>query len=521
MKRTSISLASAVALAAALWVALASGCKPGAPGDHGHDHAAAPAEEEGPPPIAITRWTDRYELFVELTPPKVGAPVAYHAHVTDLADFHAVTEGTFRVFFRQGDKVVAEHSVDKPKRPGIFVFEDASPAEGTYQVEMTYETKGVVDRFDCGEIPVVKEIPTAEEEADTSITFLKESQWKIAFTTAWSEERSIAGELELAATVEPAGGAGLTLTAPTSGRFFVKKGLALAEGVRVEKGDVIGSIVPSTAGDDFNRLVFAAEEARIHVQQNEREIARIEPLVRDGLLAERRLIELKNQGELLASERRLAEARLGAITATTTTGLEIKASVSGVVVAAPVANGETVEAGAAVLQLSGGDHVWLRMRFPARDPRVFDAAAPARVRLASGEEIDLEARGATLLSRLPRTDPDTQLSTWIVGVPPPSDERDAGALSTGASAVVRLRVGKPTPSVVVLRGAVVEINTRPFVFVQIDGEHFLKRAVVLGPSAGDVVAIASGVDAHERVVTRGGFDIHLAAIMGTVESHRH
>jgi multidrug efflux pump subunit AcrA (membrane-fusion protein) len=68
---------------------------------------------------------------------------------------------------------------------------------------------------------------------------------------------------------------------------------------------------------------------------------------------------------------------------------------------------------------------------------------------------------------------------------------------------------------------VVEINTRPFVFVQTGGEEFEKRPVRAGDSDGGFVEILSGVAAGERVVTEGGFDIHLSALMGTVESHRH
>ena len=75
--------------------------------------------------------------------------------------------------------------------------------------------------------------------------------------------------------------------------------------------------------------------------------------------------------------------------------------------------------------------------------------------------------------------------------------------------------------IVVPRGAVVEIDTRPYVFVQIDGEHFEKRAVQVGPPDVGFIPILRGVEKEERVVTVGGFDIHLAAVMGTVESHRH
>ena len=42
-----------------------------------------------------------------------------------------------------------------------------------------------------------------------------------------------------------------------------------------------------------------------------------------------------------------------------------------------------------------------------------------------------------------------------------------------------------------------------------------------GDEDGGFVAITSGDPKGERVVTRGAFDIHLAALMGTVESHRH
>ncbi len=71
------------------------------------------------------------------------------------------------------------------------------------------------------------------------------------------------------------------------------------------------------------------------------------------------------------------------------------------------------------------------------------------------------------------------------------------------------------------RQAVVEINTRPDVFVQLDGEHFEKRAVTLGRVDGPWQQILSGVQSGERAVTRGGYDIHLTALMGTIESHRH
>ena len=66
---------------------------------------------------------------------------------------------------------------------------------------MVYEREGKSDVFDCGSITITDKRPPPEPEAPSSaITFLKESQWKIPFATAWATERPIAREIELSGT---------------------------------------------------------------------------------------------------------------------------------------------------------------------------------------------------------------------------------------------------------------------------------------------------------------------------------
>ena len=148
------------------------------------------------------------------------------------------------------------------------------------------------------------------------------------------------------------------------------------------------------------------------------------------------------------------------------------------------------------------------------------------LRLTSGERVALQPQGARFVSALPVVDATSRVATWIVDIPTPKRDTSnvmavPSDLRPGASVVLAVRIGKPTAALAVPRSAVVEISTRPYVFVQFDGEHFEKRLVTVGQADGDFVRIESGVKAGERVVTRGGFDVHLAAVMGTVESHRH
>lgn len=502
----------------------AAACVPGVHDEHGHEHGGGHEEAEEAPPLAITRWTDRHELFVEFPQPIAGKPVPYHAHVTRLDGFAAVTEGVFHVRFRSASAVAAEAHIQGVKRPGIFVPEGLAPAEGTYSLEMTYEHGGATDVFDCGPIRVVGAPLAPEPEAPSSaITFLKESQWKIPFGTAWAEERPIARELEVPATVEPAAGDRLTVAAPTGGRFFHNPKLALAEGGVVAKGDILGFVAPTIAGEDYSRLLQGADEARLEVERLERELARVEPLVKQGLLPERRRLDLRSELDAASARRRGAQGRVGNVTAPGGAGgLPIRASVGGLLSEVLVPNGEPVSAGAPLVRLGGTESLWLRARFIAKPAASYAGAAPASVRLANGERLELGEGRGRLLSTQPVVDPSSRIATWIVEVP-----RRAGTplgsadLRPGASVVLSLRLGEAHPALSVPREAVIDINTRSYVFVQVDGEHFEKRAVSLGDGDGAFVALTAGVAKGERVVTRGGFDVHLASLVGVVESHRH
>lgn len=493
-------------------------------GDHGHGHGAHghAAEEEEAEPLAITKWTNRYELFVEFPAPRPDTKLAYHAHVTRLSDFKAVTQGKFTVRFKRDGKTIAEATVDEVKRAGIFTPEGSAPAAGTYTLEMLYEHGGQSDTFDCGPVTVADKPPPAAAEAPAGeISFLKETQWNIPFGTSWAEVRELSRAQEFPATIETAGSDQLTLGAPTSGRFFHDPRQALAVGRRVKKGEVLGSIAPNVEGEDFTKLESSVEEARIQQQQIQAEIERVTPLVEQSLLPERRLIELKNELSVQRAKLSAAERRVGRVVAPGGAGgLSLRATMDGLLREVLVPNGEPVEAGAVLLRLAGTDHVWLRARFVARPEGELAGAEPIAVRLSDGRRIELKGR-AKFMSSQPIVDPASRLATWVIDVAPGSSPETDVDLRPGAAVVVAVRAGAPRKVLAVPRRAVVEISTRPYVFVQDSGEGFLKRRVELGVTDGEWVEVRSGVNAGERVVTEGGFDVHVASLAGAVESHRH
>jgi multidrug efflux pump subunit AcrA (membrane-fusion protein) len=94
-------------------------------------------------------------------------------------------------------------------------------------------------------------------------------------------------------------------------------------------------------------------------------------------------------------------------------------------------------------------------------------------------------------------------------------------LRVGATVRVAVPAGDATSAVAIPRGAVVQDEGRDVVYVQLGGESFDERSVRLGSYAGGWVAIQTGVEPGERVVTRGANLVRLAARGATEPSHGH
>jgi RND family efflux transporter MFP subunit len=100
------------------------------------------------------------------------------------------------------------------------------------------------------------------------------------------------------------------------------------------------------------------------------------------------------------------------------------------------------------------------------------------------------------------------------------DNRTLG-FPVGQSVFLHLLMDHTPPRPVVPAAAIVDDAGRPIVFVQREGETFERRAVTLGPRAGDLVQITEGVKAGDRVVTKGAYLVRLASLSTSVPAHGH
>jgi hypothetical protein len=135
---------------------LAAGCGREAP---------APAEAELPT-LDVTNWTDKTELFMEYPPLVQGQAALFAVHLTNLADFSAMTAGRPRIELTpESGGAPAVHQGNEPSRPGVFRVEAALPAAGRYRWALIVDAPGLSDRHDLGTVTVFGDQEAAVADA--------------------------------------------------------------------------------------------------------------------------------------------------------------------------------------------------------------------------------------------------------------------------------------------------------------------------------------------------------------------
>ncbi len=494
------------------------GCGQSEPAGHGHDHGGGGhgdhAEEEGES-IAITRWTDGYELFVELDAPVVGQRFKYHAHVTRLADNHAATSGTFALRFEEDGFAVESHTDTEVARAGIFAKDAPSPTKpGAYRLVMTYADGDDRVQWDGGTVTVGAAEQVAHEgEDEGEITFLKETQWQIPFAVAPAAEVPLAPTVRASAVVSAAPSQSTIVAAPVEGLLAWSDGLPVV-GRHVKRGERLAALVPAGAAESWSRLQADLATARVDLDLAEKELARVEDLRSRDLLPERRLQEAKAGVDRATAELAGNQRRVSALTSERSGAMPIRAPADGYVVAVGGAHGEKVEAGSPLVTVASGDGVMLEGRVHDRRRAELGTVASVAVKRGDWKAPRALTDAKVLTERL-------VFDAHTLSAPLTVVADDPAGLSVGDLVELEVGVGEPEPRLAVPRSAVVEINGQDIVFVQKTGESFTRRRVTLGVTDPTHVEILSGIEPGDMVVVDGGFDVHVASLSGALESHRH
>lgn len=475
----------------------------GETGDHSHDN-------EGKPSVDYTVWTDQTELFVEFPVLVVGETSRFAAHFTLLEGHKAVREGSLTVSLMKGEKGI-RNKADAPSSPGIFGVGLQPKEPGIYQLIFELQTPVFSDRITLNNIQV---FATPEEAAATlssseeegGISFLKEQAWKMEFQTASVQTQKVYQTLSTSGVWKVAPSDYQTLVAPASGRVNFSAGIWTI-GSAVKKGQVLMTV--TSAGLTSNNLDAEIEKARVDLQQATAEYERKKELYQSKIVPKAAL-EQSEQKYLLAKTQyeTLSEGYNGV-------GKQITSPENGFIKSIFVNNGAFADQGAALAVVTS--HKSSLLEFGISPAHVSELQHIQNIwyQPAPGTWSNTRDSGGKIVSIGKEVEPNRPLIPILVEV------KEDVLMPEGGFTEIQLAigVGEELPTVPV--SALLEDYGNYSVIVQRSGETFERRNVVVGQRNGSEAAILHGLAAGEMVVTKGAYQVKMAAMSGQAPAHGH
>ncbi len=485
----------------------------------GHDHEERTDE---PVSFALTHYTGATELFVEFPPLVRGTDAEFVAHLTRLADFKPVADGTLVVTLRGGGQPEESGESAVSAMPGIFRPLLAPQHAGKRRLSFALTAPGLEVTHEVGEVQVFADAKAAAAAAtpaeESAIRYTKEQQWRVEFAALPAAEQGVRESVAVTALIRPRAAGEARISAPGPGLLRAAPAGLPQIGSRVAAGQVLGYLLPRLGtGTDIAALELAVAKTRLDADLAAQELARLEKLLQLEAVAEKRVQEARfrersAKAELVAAERRVAAYQGG------TGGVALRSPIGGTVVAVAGQAGASFEEGQSIFHVADLSRLWLEAQVAESDLGRVGTPAGAFFRL-DGEDkaIVLEAgKNARLIAFGGLVNPETRT------VPAIFEFANTGArLKAGMQLRANLFTGRVVQGVAVSASALVDDAGQPVLFVQKGGESFERRLVTPGARDGDWIAILTGLAVGERVVTRGAWQVRLAASVPAQAGHGH
>lgn len=471
--------------------------------------------EEG---IAVTAWGDRYEIFAEADPLVVGEVSKSHTHVTILEGFPPLKEGTVSAILRGGQGADQVFRQEGALRDGIFSIEIKPTRAGIFDLSFQVDSPAGAETIPAGRVRVGEGDslgllvepphygppgrPSVDPPAGEPISFLKEQQWRTDFATAWARQGAVHRGVRGPARIRPAAGGEALLTAPLDGvvatttRAFV--------GMEVPRGATVVRLTPRVGSDR------SLEQIRSEHQLAQARSKRLEELLKLEAVSPAEVEEARARAKTLSAE-------LGAVGGGGTE-VAVRSPLAGRIAEILVVPGQAVASGTPLARVVRTKPLWVEVAL-----RPVDAGALAQgvtglvLHPPGGQPPQVFRRGEVrLVSRAPEISRTTGAVAAILEL------RTDLPLRPGAAVEAEILLPQEARGIVVPSTAVIDDGGVPIVYLQVEGESFIRQEIRVAASQGDSL-VAEGLPEGSRVVTRGGAAIRRAALLrsGPPEGHVH
>jgi RND family efflux transporter MFP subunit len=476
---------------------------------HAHNTDGSHVGEEIPR-LGHTIWTDKIELFVEFPALIVGHSSRFAAHLTVLDKHRPVLDGSVTVSLIKGDKGL-RNTANKPSSPGIFSPTIQPKEAGSYQLVFELKTPEYSDIIIIDDVIVyantedaIKALGSAEE--DGNVSFSKEQAWKIDFQTALVISGKIYDVINTSGVWMPSLGSIKSLAAKSNGVVDFKVN-NLTEGTTVKQGQLLMSL--NSQGLASNNLSTEIANARASFEQAKSEYERKKELYNSKIIP-------KAEFEKVESNFTIAKSNYQSLSSGVSGGSkQIRAPFDGFIKSIKVSNGDYVEQGMALISIGTQQSKVLKTQLAPSYGLTMDNVQGIWYQTKDGQWKNVTDGEGTVLSIGKVVEFEKPLISVFTQVNAEID------MPEGSLTSVQIAMGNATENTMIPVNALLEDYGSYSVIVQLSGESFERRPVMIGKRNGENVEIIQGLQVGEVVVTTGAYQVKMASMSGSTPSHGH
>lgn len=476
----------------------------------GHHHHTHDAHEDTSSSIYLEALTPDYEFFADATPLSKGNLSEFTVHITKLTDYKPLASALLNIWWvSNGENQRLFEGLQLSNGIATFEFSPEKIGSGILKIEVISElivgtTEHELEVFETPEQAIIA-AKSAEPDQTNAIGFTKQQAWKIDFRVGRPSSDHFGLVVRSAATIEASPQDRKMLSASISGMVSFSDRYP-AIGVTYEKGQPIMTISSDQLVSNNLRLQF--EEARLGLEKADADYQRASKLAADQIVSEKELQQLRLMYE--QTKKHFENLQKNAAN-----GRQVLLSPGkGHIQQLLVQNGQYVEAGSPLAIVSGGNRLLLTMGLapkylPLLNEQISGVVISNDNRY-SYQLSDLEAKVSAI---------GQSLAAGSALLPLSIEAKSAPGLIPGSLAHVLLRFPSNDSVLLIPNEAIIEEHGLYFIFVQLHPELFEKREIKKGETDGLHTVVLAGIEANERIVTKGAITIKLAQSTGELDPH--
>lgn len=344
-----------------------------------------------------------------------------------------------------------------------------------------------------------------EVRSSNGAVFPKEKSWSVDFATEEAVLEPFGQVIRATSRVQPSQEEVFTVSALTDGVVSIGA-KALVEGREVRKGETLCIVKGSGTADENLATKYARAEADYNFARIEYE--RKKALASDRIVSESELRQAEAAFEIAKAVFENLKGNFDA------SGQSAKSPIEGFVTSVKVSNGQFVRAGDPIATVSRSRSLLVVAEIQPRYSACLKDICGATFKdMDSGRIWTLDELGGKVVSYGKSVSSDSPLIPVTFSVP------NKGGFIPGSFLQTRIITRSETPAITLPTTSLIEEQGNYFVYRQLTPEYFEKTPVTIGASDGLRTEIRSGLNAGERVVSKGAMFVKLAQASGALDPH--